>query len=379
MTGANLLDPVFDATGSFTDIDGNVRPNSDVLVPISDFPPDIVQDTVNLFSDLDQFMDGTARSHGNDYREHFLVDVPDNDTLSVGRLSHLPILGRRPRMIGSPWGEDYNAAFDRYYFSPKIADPFGSGHVPANPAIQDLTPSDTAPASDDARNEMVHGAFNINSTSVPAWDRRFGTLAVFKHFHTSSMMTAEMTTLASRGLDGIVFHSPGFHARGYHVKNNRRLYSPGQRPLLMAAHFGTNPVGVYQGHREHVSHLNWPIRGDCDPQRVTETNQTPSPHSRHPKTMARFTKRDPIGPEELNMDVEWTRTNTVSRNGVGSILNHLAPSCSTRSDTFHYSIFRGGARPVHQETFPVNPARDRGSTNAGRKVEDTKTLSHYRE
>jgi hypothetical protein len=175
LTGIDLRDPILNTSDTYTDVNGTNQTFAALQDPISTNPPSIVQDTLNLFSGLDQLHDGTARDHTDDYRITYLIDVPNGDALSVGQLSSLHLYKRAPRSIGNPWGGYYNQAFDRYYFSPKLLNPSTSTPTPASPAITTLQPpSSTTANEDDAANELVHGLFNINSTSVKAWEAVLG-------------------------------------------------------------------------------------------------------------------------------------------------------------------------------------------------------------
>jgi len=329
MTGANFHDPFFDANGSFEDLQGANRSNADVLDPISSYPPDIVADTLNLFSGLDLYSDGTARSHGQDYREHFLVDVPNNDTLSVGRLSHLNILGRRPRMIGSPWGENYNTAFDRYYFSPKVTSPSTGDLVVAHPAITDLDPSDDAASSDDAATEMVQGAFNINSTSADAWE------AVL----AAPIITPTADDEIGSGdqiRPGAFFRLPGFQANGSgfyitHDPENTPAPPNDIRTPDLAFAQGVRILAEDEG-REQIRQMATSIvtqirnRGEPFPDIASFVN------SGILQTAIDEVNSDTAAPDpEINEDVVEFSNVYLTQNDV---LTKLAPHIVPRSDTF---------------------------------------------
>lgn len=171
LSSAFIMDPDMDARREFVDAQDNVRTHDFLLDPISTSPPSIVADTINLFSLLDVFSDTTPRSHQPDYRQVLLVDVPDNDALSVGQLTHLPLYRLPLGLIGSPRGGDYNLAFDRYYFSPKRNHPDTGSPMLVSPALRPLHESPASiPNHTDAANELIEGAFNVNSTSEKAWE-----------------------------------------------------------------------------------------------------------------------------------------------------------------------------------------------------------------
>lgn len=176
LSSVHFLDPAVDSASSFTTPDGTTKTLDTVIDPISLDPPAVVQDTLNLFSDLDLLRDLNPRSHANTFREKVLIDVPNGNALSMGQLSSLPIYQEPPRIIGSERGGIYNEVFDRYYLSPKEEFPTGSFRI-LSPALAAWdNPEDTsddviqAAEQDDAQHEMILGAFNINSTSTLAWE-----------------------------------------------------------------------------------------------------------------------------------------------------------------------------------------------------------------
>lgn len=166
-----ILDPDMDTEREFIDSEGVAKDHNFLLDPVSNSPPSIVADSISLFSMLDIFADQTPRSHQPDYNPILLVDVPDDNAISVAQLTHLPIYRKPIGLIGSKKGGDYNNAFDLYYFSPKKTDPVTSQPMLINPSLRmlhDNPPS--SPHHTDAAKELIVGAFNINSTSEKAWE-----------------------------------------------------------------------------------------------------------------------------------------------------------------------------------------------------------------
>jgi hypothetical protein len=172
LTSVDLRDPILDAKDTYTNLEGVVQTKEVLLDPSYTDPSYTIQDPGNLFSQIDQVMDRTARSHNADYRPVSLYDMPDGDILSTGQLSSLHLYRRKPRSIGNTWGGDYNAAFDLYYFSPKIDDPDPSinKYTPINPWLVSSKETVLAANHADAANEFVVGSFNVNSTSEAAWE-----------------------------------------------------------------------------------------------------------------------------------------------------------------------------------------------------------------
>jgi hypothetical protein len=170
LTAVDLRDPDIDADDLFTDIAGESKDTSTIFDSIESDPSFAIGSKLGIFSDLDQLFDNTVRARAVTDRKSLIYDIPDGDVLSVGQLSSLHIYRRKPRSIGSPWGEDYNEAFDRYYFSPKRTNPATSEVILSSPALVSLVSPTVQEDQDDALNELTVGSFNINSTSVEAWE-----------------------------------------------------------------------------------------------------------------------------------------------------------------------------------------------------------------
>ena len=171
LTSIDLREPILDAKDTYKDFEGIEKSKEVLLDPSYTDPSYTIQDPGNLFSQIDQVMDRTARSHYADYRPVSLYDMPDGDILSTGQLSSLHLYKRKPRSIGNTWGGDYNTAFDLYYFSPKIDDPDPNinENTPINPWHVSSNQTVLAANHADAANEFVVGSFNVNSTSEAAW------------------------------------------------------------------------------------------------------------------------------------------------------------------------------------------------------------------
>jgi hypothetical protein len=121
-----------------------------------------------------------------------LFDLPDQEQISVGALQH--VIGEKPYRIGNPTVApltSVNDYFDRYFFStlprwhawsptapPLLPNRYVEVYVPnpaAPPAVGDRYGANTAAAdymldrTHAAKYLLLRGAFNINSTSEPAW------------------------------------------------------------------------------------------------------------------------------------------------------------------------------------------------------------------
>ncbi len=167
---ANCMDPLFDSRESFQYGEHAPTSYAELLDPVSTYPPDVVSDSLNLFNGLDQFHDASPRSHAAPSRKMLLIDVPDGDVFSIGQLSSLPIYQRPARIIGSPQGGELNAVYDRYYLSPKQLHPETNHPIALHPAVHRRKTCRHPAASDDAIEELSDGQFNINSTSIAAWE-----------------------------------------------------------------------------------------------------------------------------------------------------------------------------------------------------------------
>lgn len=121
-----------------------------------------------------------------------LFDLPRQEVVSLGALQH--VAADKPYALGNPWGGAANGLFDRAYFStlprwltvmpwdpvnpPLLPNRHLRLHVPvdaAPPAVGDPNGANSTTAdylldrTHAAKYLMQRGAFNINSTSIPAW------------------------------------------------------------------------------------------------------------------------------------------------------------------------------------------------------------------
>ncbi len=162
LTAVDIRDPVFNVSDTYEDIEGDSQSKLQIL-DLQQVDPSLATD---FFSANDLFDAGPAQTRSSSM---LLYDIPDGKVFSVGQLSSLHIYQRAPRSIGNPWGADLNRAFDKYYFSPRLQ--VNGSEVPIHPAIRQHTPENPgAPLQNSAAHELVVGQFNINSTSVKAWE-----------------------------------------------------------------------------------------------------------------------------------------------------------------------------------------------------------------
>lgn len=127
----------------------------------------------------------------NNSSKHALADVPlfelpRHAPLSIASLQHVHVVGERPFMIGNSWGNNLNSLFDEYYLSgllPGVLEPADSGGILTfplpNPRLRALSNpmlpisgvvGGSSPTGIPDGILVVDGAFNVNSTSVEAWE-----------------------------------------------------------------------------------------------------------------------------------------------------------------------------------------------------------------
>ena len=151
-------------------------------------------DPPNAFEDF--LFDRTTRGNpdsnvvsqalGQNYLDDIpLFELPRQRFLSVGHLQHLHFSGARPFSIGNSWGSEVgaNSVFDDYFFSGIRAAGELAIFDPENdpwphPGLTFVPPQNTTFTKADllsnpdgvGRFLLSNGAFNINSTSVKAWE-----------------------------------------------------------------------------------------------------------------------------------------------------------------------------------------------------------------
>ena len=145
-----------------------------------------VSNVANLFDGTDLIADASADTHAGDYERAFLYNAPMHEPLSVGALHRLPLSFETveydvdgdgtdelvQERIGTPWGGDLNEAFDKYFYTgaPNTGWtddlPLGVSHLRP---ISKLTNSEVR-QQDAAEHLLMAGGFNINSTSISAWE-----------------------------------------------------------------------------------------------------------------------------------------------------------------------------------------------------------------
>ena len=134
----------------------------------------------------------------NRARRYAVFELPRQEVTSLGIFQHL--IGPRPNGIGNAWGGEANRLFDRFFLStiPRWSDfdparpvalpnPYVTLHLPGffPPALGARDGSTGLPDSEYLRDRhyaashlLVRGAFNLNSTSIAAWQVVLGGMRV---------------------------------------------------------------------------------------------------------------------------------------------------------------------------------------------------------
>lgn len=136
---------------------------------------DVDNNAVNQFANGD--LSDTARV--------VLFDLPRQEITSVAQLRHL--IGAKPYELGSAWGAaaNVNNRFDDSFVStvPRNFAWPADGSLPRPNRYLDVYTPEGVPAAaiadlrnpaDSARYQLIRGAFNINSTSIAAWQSVLG-------------------------------------------------------------------------------------------------------------------------------------------------------------------------------------------------------------
>lgn len=156
------------------------------LVEITEENPFNVSSLANLFDGTDVIADANSDTHGGTFERAFLFNAPKREPLSVGALNRLPLSFETidydvdgdgsdelvQKRIGMPWGDELNEAFDKYFYSGAP----NANWVDNMPlALAQLKPTEATTNAElrefDAANKLLmEGGFNINTTSVQAWE-----------------------------------------------------------------------------------------------------------------------------------------------------------------------------------------------------------------
>lgn len=144
-----------------------------------------------------QIINQAGADNFNTGRTLALFDLPRQEVISVGSLQH--VVADKPYVLGNPWGGTTNTTFDRFFLStlPRWTttmpwDPLNPPLLPNRhlrlysdsgapaPTVGDPTGANTATSdylldrTHAAKYLLQRGAFNINSTSIPAWTAVLG-------------------------------------------------------------------------------------------------------------------------------------------------------------------------------------------------------------
>ncbi len=137
---------------------------------------------------LDKPLSNGKVSVGAD-RNPMLFELPRQPLLSLGQLQHLQVSGYPPYAYGNPWGGSLNRIFDTAFFSGLTSEMIDhwnpTSGSPPHPRLRAVRAEDGSLPAAQAIGDtgaysafywMVDGVFNINSTSVDAWESLLSSL-----------------------------------------------------------------------------------------------------------------------------------------------------------------------------------------------------------
>ncbi len=324
------------------------------------------------FSNTDLFH---GQINNNYYR---LFDVPSAIPYSLGVLQHLQINGRRPFSIGNPWGETLNEVFDRFmisgipqdsasnYWSPTLnqeENPLPNPYIELTSAYGKFPTINDVNESRSTRYILNKGNFNINSTSVKAWEAILSGNFIYDWDYTINKGTSSEITSSRLNLEAAFFRLPfsghlrtnGFGSWSFPFEDFENEISLGDDyPLLTNAEMefsfkdenATNPIRNWRpslglGHRELANSTVSDIAN-----RIVENLKL--------KTRPFISIEEFITSGLIQVSIDETSVNTVTagttykaaaedekipRNATAylsqaDIISALAPKISPRSDTF---------------------------------------------
>lgn len=172
-----------------------------------------------------QIINQAGGDNFNATRTLALFDLPRQEVISTGSFQH--VAADKPYAFGNTWGGAANAGFDRFFLStlprwlatmpwdPRNPPLLPNRHVrlqipseSAAPSVGDPSGANTATAdylldrTHAAAYLLQRGAFNINSTSVPAWRTVLGGVKIPAWTHGPA------ATTATTALDNAFFRLP---------------------------------------------------------------------------------------------------------------------------------------------------------------------------
>ena len=172
-----------------------------------------------------QIINQAGGDHFNAAKTLTLFDLPRQEVISTGSLQH--VAADKPYAFGNTWGGTANAGFDRFFLSalprwlatmpwdprnpPLLPNRYVRLQIPtesATPAVGDPNGANSATAdylldrTHAASYLLQRGAFNINSTSIPAWSAVLGGVKIPGWTHGPA------ATSATTALDNAFFRLP---------------------------------------------------------------------------------------------------------------------------------------------------------------------------
>ena len=198
----------FDPTQDVTPLDPSVY--SGAVAPTTAYPEYLLY---RIQGSLSGATPGLSQGSYNDVP---LFELPRMPLLSVGELQHVQVKNARPFAIGNSWGGAANAIFDRYFFSGLPATVSAAAGVPDlsagqplpnwNLRVADGSDINTvrSAAARSSRHLLQAGAFNINSTSVPAWRAMLSGVRFAQAFNPAEIENSSGAAFGTQKTDAAV-------------------------------------------------------------------------------------------------------------------------------------------------------------------------------
>jgi len=262
-----------------------------------------------------------------------LTDLSAQSQLSLGQLQFAGCPAARPFAIGNPWGGALNGIFDSSFLLPvpnpggalAAANPWPSGRLLPNPRYRvwgSPTLGDLQ-SVESAKNILVEGAFNVNSTLATAWEAILGRSTLF-----SAASSPNTLDLNNDGVAGEIY--PAELA-------NPALFFPNSTDLISDLQVGAR---VNRGHRALTDGQVQDLANRIATAVRARANPFMSVQEFINSGVVQQAIADNMDPLALPAALPATRVNTVATAYRSDyltqavLLNPLMPFLTVRSDTF---------------------------------------------
>ena len=157
--------------------------------------------------------------HGQTNNNFFrLYDVPATSPVNLGVLQHLQFKDLAPNVVGSRNGNDLNDVFDRFFISgipgwtsidfitedSALPNPFLGFQLPEDRGIDRAN----LQSSRSAQQLVQKGSFNVNSTSVKAWESVLSANYIYDWNYNTNRGTSSETNSSRINLESSFFRLP---------------------------------------------------------------------------------------------------------------------------------------------------------------------------